>query len=147
MKAQTHSQHTTKEEVVKFDEDKYHSKIKYGPLDIPYHWAQVMKIVDAVEDSRSRWILHQLFALELTQALHYNFFKQNSRSSYNFLTIKELFLEDEVNKNKIVADSSIEKLETFSQIPNNMLCISALTQMNPIMSAMQMTCKTECAPD
>lgn len=89
----------TKEETAKFDDDKYHNKIKYGPLDVPYHWAQVMKILDIVVDSRARWIMHELFALELTQALHYNFFKLNSRSSYNFLTIKELFLGNDADKN------------------------------------------------
>ena len=100
----------TKEETAKFDHDKYHNKIKYGPLDVLYHWAQVMKILDVVVDSRARWIMHELFALELTQALHYNFFKQNSRSSYYFLTIKELFLGDENKNNLHPSEKSIEKL-------------------------------------
>ena len=48
----------TKEETAKFDYDKYQEKIQFGPLDVPYHWAQVMKILDVVEDYRARWIMH-----------------------------------------------------------------------------------------
>ena len=77
---------------------------------MPYHWAQVMKILDVVEDYRARWITHELFALELTQALHYNFFKQNSRSSYYHLTIKELFLGRENRKdNSCSGENSVDK--------------------------------------
>lgn len=96
---------------MKIEEEKYSEKMKYGPLDVPYHWAQFMKILDIVSDPKTKWILHELFALELMKAFHLNFFKQNSRSSYNFLTIKELFLTETKHRCSLfTSESSVEKM-------------------------------------
>ena len=61
----------------KFDYDQFHEKTKFGPLDIPFHWAQVLKIVDILTDCRARWLIHEVFSLQLNHVLHHIYFKAN----------------------------------------------------------------------
>jgi|JI6StandDraft_1071083.scaffolds.fasta_scaffold462375_1 hypothetical protein len=62
--------------------------IKNRAFDVPFLWANILKIISKLQDDKIMWLIHEIFFLKLSQIIHFHAFGTNARSTYAEITIK-----------------------------------------------------------
>lgn len=72
--------------------EKICDKIKYGPINISYHWERVERILGNFEDDELRWLIYELFVAKLNQIYAFYLYGNNDRAKYSEYVLKEMIL-------------------------------------------------------
>lgn len=87
-------------------------------LNLPLLWSKVISIIEQIKDKKTKWILHEIFFLKLSQIMHFYIYNTNSRSFYLEIVLKELFVSDSRNSIQIYETKNLQKMEVLA-MPNN----------------------------